>query len=141
MAPGYERLDPSGVPYVLRIDKPIYGIPQAGRRLQRQIFPWMIDTMGLRQLAESDDCVFVYDAPSGSTEVFAVGVYVDNLQIVHSATLDADGGALDKTSFYNKFVTKLNTDWDVVDEGEMDDLLGMQAIYSSTTPTARSLST
>ena len=33
--------------------------------------------MKLRQLDDSDDCVFVYDDPSGN-EIFSVGIYVDN---------------------------------------------------------------
>ena len=50
--------------------------------------------MGLRQLDDSDSCVFVYDDPSGK-ETFVVGIYVDNLQIVHSAELDANGDPVD----------------------------------------------
>ena len=123
MPPGTEEKD-----HIIRVDKPIYGIPQAGRRLQRQIFPWFTETMKMRQLDDSDDCIFVYDDPDG-IETFTVGVYVDNLQIVHSALLDADGQAVDPKSFYAKFSTQLTRDWEVVDEGPMDDLLGIQAIY------------
>ena len=130
MPPGYEEKDQYGNPMLLRIEKPIYGIPQAGRRLQRQIFPWMVDTMGLRQLDDSDNCVFIYDDPAG-IETLVVGVYVDNLQIVHSAKLDSDGIALDPSSFYSKFLSRLQTDWEVVDEGVMDDLLGIQARYNA----------
>ena len=103
------------------ITKPIYGIPQAGRRLQRKVFPWCKDVMRLRQLDDSDDCVFVWDDPSGK-EKFAVGIYVDNMQIVHSAELDSDGIALDSNSFYAKFMSQLRDDWDIVDEGPMTDL-------------------
>ena len=106
------------------ITKPIYGIPQAGRRLQRKIFPWCTETMGLRQLDDSDDCVFVWDDPAGR-ETFAVGIYVDNMQIVHSAELDDDGSAIDQNSFYAKFMAQLRAEWDIVDEGEMTDLLGI----------------
>jgi len=62
--------------------------------------------MGLRQLDDSDDCVFVYDDPDGK-EIFAIGIYVDNLQIVHSAELDEDGIPLDSSSFYAKFLDRL----------------------------------
>ena len=102
----------------------MYGIPQAGRRLQRKIFPWCIDEMKLRQLDDSDDCVFVWDDPKGK-ETFAVGIYVDNLMIVHSAELNDDGDAIDPQSFYSKFITSLRRDWDVIDEGPMVDLLGI----------------
>ena len=104
--------------------KPIYGIPQAGRRLQRKLFPWLKDEMGLRQLDDADDAVFVWDDPKGD-EKFAIGVYVDNLQIVHSAALDENGDAIDGDSFYSKFMSRLRDDWDVVDEGPMSDLLGI----------------
>jgi hypothetical protein len=112
---------------VCKIVKPIYGIPQAGRRLQRKIFPWCRE-LGLRQLDDSDDCVFVWDDPDGK-EIFAVGIYVDNLQVVHSVEVDKNGEPIDKNSFYAKFLRKLNEDWDVVDEGPMQDLLGIDCNY------------
>ena len=133
MPPGFEENDANGVPYALRIVKPIYGIPQSGRRLQRCVFPWLRDAMGLRPLDDSDTCVWVYDAPKKGSdqatppETFAIGVYVDNLQIVHSAELDADGNAVDPDSYYAKFMAALRSRWDVVDEGEMEDLLAIQA--------------
>ena len=121
---GSNVIGSDGRPKICVIKKPIYGIPQAGRRLQRKIFPWCTDTMGLRQLDDSDDCVFVYDDPNGK-ETFAVGIYVDNLQIVHSADVDVDGVLADSNSFYAKFIDRLRADWDVVDEGPMSDLLGI----------------
>ena len=123
--PGAPTHDSSGRPLVCVVEKPIYGIPQAGRRLQRKVFPWCTEIMGLRQLDDSDSCVFIYDDPNGK-ETFAVGIYVDNLQIVHSAELDPDGNALDTNSFYAKFMSQLRSDWDVVDEGRMEDLLGIE---------------
>eukprot|EP00966_Prymnesium_polylepis_P299505 6921433-Prymnesium_polylepis.1 len=125
MPPGYEEKDADGTPFVIRVDKPIYGIPQSGRRLQRKLLPWFVDVAGLRQLDDSDGCVLVYDSPDGS-ETFALGVYVDNLQIVHSAKLDEHGKALDSNSFYAKFMTLLERDWDVLDEGPMEDLLAIE---------------
>jgi len=123
--PGAPTHDSSGRPLVCVVEKPIYGIPQAGRRLQRKVFPWCTDIMGLRQLDDSDSCVFIYDDPSG-TETFAVGIYVDNLQIVHSAELDSKGEAIDQNSFYAKFMRQLRKDWDIIDEGPMEDLLGIE---------------
>ena len=128
--PGAPTHDSSGRPLVCMIEKPIYGIPQAGRRLQRKVFPWCTDVMGLRQLDDSDSCVFIYDDPLG-TETFAVGIYVDNLQIVHSAELNSDGDAIDPNSFYAKFMFQLRKDWDVVDEGPMEDLLGIECSTNS----------
>ena len=57
-------------------------------------------------------------------EIFSVGIYVDNMQIVHSAELDENGIAVDDNSFYAKFMRRLRDDWDVIDEGPMTDLLG-----------------
>ena len=128
MAPGYVKLDPDGTPRVLKIVKPIYGIPQAGRRLQRQIFPWM-QAHGLRPLDDSDGCVFVRE-DSSDGEVFAIGLYVDNLQIVHSVDID-DNGQAPSGSFCASFLAALYRDWDVLDEGPMVDLLGIQARYNA----------
>ena len=75
---GSNIIGSDGRPKICVIKKPIYGIPQAGRRLQRKIFPWCVETMGLRQLDDSDDCVFVYDDPN-KLETFALGIYVDNM--------------------------------------------------------------
>ena len=127
MPDGYVEKDDEDRPYVLKVVKPVYGIQQSGRRLQRKVIPWC-ESIGLRQLDDSDNCVWVYDDPDGK-ETFAMGVYVDNLQVVHSATLDEDGEPVDKDSFYAKFLTRLRKDWDIVDEGEMVDLLGIQVIY------------
>ena len=80
--------------------------------------------MGLRQLDDSDDCVFVYDDPDGK-EIFAIGIYVDNLQVVHSAIVDDDGNPTDDNSFHAKFMSRLRADWEIVDEGPMSDLLGI----------------
>ena len=72
----------------------------------------------------------MWDGPDGK-ETFALGVYVDNLQIVHSAELDEDGNATDENSFYAKFMDTLRRDWDIVDEGPMLDLLGIDCDRSS----------
>ena len=123
MAPGFEEHDEKGRPYILCIEKPIYGIPQAGRRLQRQIFPWL-KSQGLTQLDDSDGCVWVHKGLTDET--FVLGVYVDNLQVVHSVEVNNLGVPSNPDSFYAKFLAQLNKDWDVIDEGPMDDLLAIQ---------------
>ena len=127
MPAGYVEHDADGVPYVCCVIKPVYGIPQAGRRLQRGIFDWMLDKNKafLRQLDDSDNTIFVYDDPAG-LETFTIGVYVDNLQLVHSVPIDENGDASDPDSYLARFLTMLRNDWDVVDEGPMTDLLGME---------------
>ena len=128
MPSGYVQTDEQGRPYVLKIVKPIYGLPQAGRRFQRSIYPWL-RSQGFCQLDDSDSSVWVHRpdgscnndidvTPSGNmssaleaapsvkscdaqmseeveaalaayhasdvTEKLILGVYVDNLQIIHS---------------------------------------------------------
>ena len=129
MPPGHEQKDDAGKPCICKIVKPVYGIPQSGRRLQRRVFPWLEST-GLRQLDESDNCVWTFDDPTGK-ETFTVGIYVDNMQIVHSVNIDADGNAVDPDSFLAQFLKQLRADWDIVDEGEMEDLLGIQVRRNS----------
>ena len=133
MPSGYEQNDPSGHPYCLEICKPIYGMPQAGRRFQRSIFPWLRE-QSLCQLDDSDSGIWVY-RPNGTPtaapivqnnsvtallskapdpevylsshidpakveaalaayrketkaeEQLVCGVYVDNLQIIHSSPM------------------------------------------------------
>jgi DNA-directed RNA polymerase subunit beta len=83
-AHGYPKYDEHGEPMIARVDKPIYGIQQAGRRLQRKLFDWL-RAKGFQALDDSDPCVFKLTCVSG--EILTIGVYVDNLQIVHSVEL------------------------------------------------------
>ena len=130
MPAGYVERDDRGVPLICCVQKPIYGVPQAGRRLQRCLFDWMLDESkaNLRQLDDSDNTIFIHDSHDGN-ETFAVGVYVDNLQIMHSVAINADGEPTSKNSYLAKFLRLLREDWEVVDEGPMDDLLGMEFEY------------
>jgi hypothetical protein len=59
-----------------------------------------------------------------------VGLYVDNLQIVHSAELDDDGRGPDGCEF-NRLLDALQSDWEVVDEGPMEDLLGIEVVRNA----------
>ena len=127
LPPGYPEYDSEGRPKLAKIMKPIYGIQQAGRRLQRMLFAWLRE-QGFVPLDDSDPCVFRLDCADG--EILSIGVYVDNLQIVHSATLDA-GGRGPKGCAYNAFMDKLASDWDVTDEGPMEDLLGIEVEYNA----------
>ena len=66
-ATGLDSSNPSRTDTVLRIEKPIYGMAQAGRRWQRTIFPYLIREGFVA--TESDLCVFVrretVQTPSG----------------------------------------------------------------------------
>ena len=78
---GLDASAPTNKETVLRIEKPIYGMAQAGRRWQRTIFPYLIREGFVA--TESDLCVFVrretVQTLSGPRkETLFVGVYVDD---------------------------------------------------------------
>ena len=123
---GHQELDERGRPKLARVQKPIYGIQQAGRRLQRMLFEW-VKAHGFVSLDDSDPCIFVRKCTNG--EVLTIGIYVDNIQIVHSAELDAKGRGPDGCA-YNEFMDALSSEWDVTDEGPMEDLLGIEVEYN-----------
>ena len=122
---GHVEYDGQGRPKVAKVMKPIYGIQQAGRRLQRMLFDWMTK-YGFKCHDDSDNCIFSLECPGG--EILTIGVYVDNLQIIHSVELDANGRG-PKGCAYNAFMDALTSSWDVVDEGPMEDLLGIEVDY------------
>ena len=53
LPPGAVEYDADGSPRLARVDKPIYGIQQAGRRLQRMLFAWLT-SQGFAALDDSD---------------------------------------------------------------------------------------
>ena len=119
--PGYERKGADGRNQICRILKPVYGMAQAGRRWQRTLFPWLKE-YGFRQ-TDSDQSVFTIEGtmhtPHGPrSERLYVGVYVDDLAIVYSHD--------DEHSLYRHFITALESRWNVEDEGELTDLLGIE---------------
>ena len=127
--PGYEQTDVFGEPRlgrdgltrICRVEKPIYGMAQAGRRWQRSIFPW-IESQGFTA-SSSDRCVFVkrktMQTPKGPREeIVILGCYVDDLFVLYSHT--------DAYSLYHDFTTQLEKDWEVDDEGEVSDLLNVE---------------
>ena len=128
LPPGHPEFDSKGRPKLAKILKPIYGIQQAGRRLQRMLFEWLKHPdRGFEALDDSDPCIFTLKTSDG--EILTMGVYVDNLQIVHSVELDAKGRGPEGCA-YNKFMDQITADWDVIDEGPMEDLLGIEVEYN-----------
>ena len=123
MPPGYELVGRDGRQRVCRVEKPIYGMAQAGRRWQRTIFPWLTDpAQGFTQL-RSDTCVFyrteTVTTPDGPrVERLIVGCYVDDLFVLSSHD--------DEYSLYHAFTLALQHDWDVEDEGAINDLLNVE---------------
>jgi hypothetical protein len=93
---------------------------RAGRRWQRTLFPWLKE-YGFRQ-TDSDQSVFTLErmhVPHGPrTERLYVGVYVDDLAVVYSRD--------DEHSLYRDFIVALESRWNVKDEVELTDLLGIE---------------
>eukprot|EP00965_Chrysotila_dentata_P104930 3465894-Pleurochrysis_carterae.AAC.1 len=69
-----------GRPRICRVEKPVYGMAQAGRRWQRTLFPWLLH-FGFTQCT-SDPCVFVMEGASPGDKLI-LGCYVDDLFILH----------------------------------------------------------
>ena len=117
-----------GVDRLCRVERPVYGMAQSGRRWQRTIFPWLLAWRAKdgAQLKQSllDTCVFscsrTVTLPSGEQrhEVLLLGCYVDDLCIMSSHD--------DEFSLYGQLVAALAADWDIEDEGEVADLLSIE---------------
>ena len=117
----YSQQGEDGHPKVWRVDRPIYGLAQAGRRWQRSLFDWL-KSWGLRQ-CEQDPCVFVLHknvpTPGGPREdSLIVECYVDDLYVLYNSG--------DKESLYTQFTQALQKRWSVEDEGEVADLLNVE---------------
>ena len=107
------------------VQKPIYGMAQAGRRWQRCLYPWLTEDVGMRQLF-ADSCVFemkrTMPTPDGPRdERLIVGCYVDDLCCCASHT--------DEHSLYQDFINQLQSRWEVEDEGELTDLLNVEFTF------------
>ena len=118
---GNSRIGADGLPQICRVEKPIYGMAQAGRRWQRSIFPWF-GSQGFTP-SHNDPCLFqkreVRQTPDGPREeLMIIGVYVDDLFILYSHD--------DKHSLYRSFTDAMQLRWDVDDEGEVNDLLNVE---------------
>lgn len=79
--PGHQVNGDDGRPRVCLILKPVYGMCQGGRRLQRKLFPWMLrwEDGAFTQL-DADACVFV--AREGN-DLLIVAIYVDDACCLH----------------------------------------------------------
>ena len=61
---------------------------------------------------------------SDAPEKLVLGVYVDNLQIVHSHAVEQEGTKV------HSFLRAIERDWEVEDEGPMHDILGIEVKYN-----------
>ena len=108
-------------PRVWKVNKPVYGMAQAGRRWQRSLFSWLT-SYGF-QPCSADSCVFTLRrqtaTPAGPRQdIVIIGCYVDDLFILYNED--------DKDSLYSQFTSDLSKRWDVDDEGEVSDLLNVE---------------
>eukprot|EP00965_Chrysotila_dentata_P086383 2850669-Pleurochrysis_carterae.AAC.1 len=107
--PGYATIGADGRPRICRVQKPVHGMAQAGRRWQRTLFPWL-EEQGFQQ-SSTDTCTF---SKTRDDDKLVLGCYVDDLFILYFT--DADG------SLYSEFSTALVDRWRVEDESEVSDL-------------------
>ena len=114
-APGEPTVDAHGRKIFWKLNKPLYGLVQAGRRFQRALFAWLL-TQGFTR-CHSDPCVFTYDG-SKQGDRLVLGCYVDDIMVIHSN----DGPDSIFTNFRDAFFKR----WDAEDEGHMTDLLNVQ---------------
>eukprot|EP00965_Chrysotila_dentata_P155942 5153427-Pleurochrysis_carterae.AAC.3 len=90
--PGYSTYSADGRRRVCRVEKPVYGMAQAGRRRQHSLFPWLRD-WGFTQ-CKSYRCVFTVERTVGGiTQRVILGCYVDDLVTLY--THDGDGSLYD----------------------------------------------
>ena len=128
MPKGYEEITgrsaigSDGRPKLVKVVKPIYGMAQAGRRWQRSLFPWLMSKeLGFTQ-SFHDPCVFIKNRKFKDSkgidrvEKLIVGCYVDDLYVIY----DVNG------QLYSEFTTLLSSSWQVDDEGEVQNLLGVE---------------
>ena len=111
---------------ICKIQKPVYGMAQAGRRWQRTLYPWLKE-FGFEQ-CESDPNVFTLEremaTPDGPRlDRVTVGVYVDDLATLYLYD--------DEHSLYAAFATALQERFKVEDEGDVHDLLGIEFDFDS----------
>eukprot|EP00965_Chrysotila_dentata_P201244 6180473-Pleurochrysis_carterae.AAC.11 len=110
--PRYVTVGADDRPRVCRVQKPVYGMAQAGRRWQRTFFCWL-KAQGFQQ-SSKDTCIF---SKTREDDNLVVGCYVDDLFVLYSS--NGDG------SLYSDFSTALVDRWRVEDEGEVSDLLNV----------------
>jgi len=116
--PGHTEVGADGKDKVYLVQKPIYGLKQAGRRFQRDFFAWLklpIDQGGAGfTRSEKEPCIFTRCV--GNDTVY-LGVYCDDIIAIFG---DDDVG-----SVCDVFRTALHTRWKAENEGELSDILNI----------------
>ena len=83
----------------------------------------MFNSQNAKMSEEVETALAAYHS-SDAPEKLVLGVYVDNLQIIHSHSHDQEGSKV------CDLMKALQRDWDVEDEGIMRDLLGIEVRYN-----------
>jgi len=118
-SPYYQQLGADGKPRVFLVQKPVYGLRQAGRRFQCDFFAWFVLPIadggaGMSQ-CHHEPCIFVRRAGG---ETLYLGVYCDDIVAVYGRSY--------KGSVYSDFRDHLHTKWKAEDEGELNDILNVR---------------
>ena len=113
--PGHVVKGSDGSDRIAVVQKPIYGMKQAGRRLQRKLFPWFKqwENGKLTQLY-ADSCVFI--AREGD-DIIIIGVFVDDCCVLYKHETPG--------SLFDRFSKAFFDTWEAEDEGELSDLLNI----------------
>ena len=95
----------------LRLLKGLYGLKQAARLWMYKLHAWLLK-LGFTQ-SYQDPCIYIrINTETGET--FVIGVFVDDLQLLHSKGADVD-----------TFLEDLKTKFKMTDEGEINSYLGI----------------
>jgi hypothetical protein len=113
--PGHVVKGSDGLERDAEVQKPIYGMKQAGRRLQRKLFPWFRqwEDGKLTQLY-TDSCMFI--AREGD-DILIIGIFVDDCCVLYKHGTSG--------SLFDRFSKAFFEAWEAEDEGELSDLLNI----------------
>ena len=104
-----------GLERIAVVQKPIYGMKQAGRRLQRKLIPWFSqwENGKLAQLYV-DSWVFI---AREDDDILIIGVFVDDCCVLYK---HGTAGSL-----FDRFSKAFFEEGEAEDEGELSDLLNI----------------
>ena len=112
---GLDSSNPSGADTVLRIEKPIYGMVQAGRRWQRTILPYVPPS--LRIQGHRVRPLRVYPTRDRPEPERPARRNPDHRLLRRRPVYPLHARRVDEHSIYHSFTKRLTADWKVEDEG------------------------
>lgn len=111
--PGHPRFDKSGNPLVLKLNRSLYGLKQAGREWNKLLVSFLLEWGFVQSMI--DVCLFMYNSKQGS--ILWLLVWVDD--IIH---VDND------TGLRERFVAALSQRFPTEDKGALQWILGMRVL-------------